>query len=146
MFRVYRCSRCNNIGYSRVETEDEASTCGLCQALILHEKGTVYAVTKSEALSLVRDLALEAHHIRSRARGATVRGLGVKKRVYNIIEALIDLKRGKPVSIEEVMRECSEAGIELGRAMKFIDALESEGFIINDGVHIIIIEGVSTGV
>jgi hypothetical protein len=146
MFRVYQCSRCNNIGYSRVESEEEASTCGLCQALILHEKGTVYAVTKNEALSLVRNLALEAQHTRNRAKGATVRGLGVKKRVYNIIEALIDLKRGKPASIEEVMRECSEAGIELGRAMKFIDALESDGLIVNDGVYIIIVEGVSSGV
>jgi hypothetical protein len=146
MFRVYQCSRCNNIGYSRIETEEEASTCGLCQALILHEQGAVYAVTRDEALSLVRDLALEAQHAKSRAKGGAIRGLGVKKRVYNIIEAIIDLKRGKPASIEEVMRECSKAGIELGRAMKFIDALESEGLIVNDGMHIMIAEGIESGV
>jgi hypothetical protein len=140
MFRVYQCSRCNNIGYSRIENEEETSVCGLCHALILHEKRTVYAVTKQEAQSLIRDLALEAQYARSRAKGSATRGLGVKKRVYNIIEALIDLKRGKPVSIEEVMRECSEAGIELGRAMKFIDTLESEGLIANDGVNIMMTE------
>lgn len=136
MFRIYHCSRCKNIGYSQVENEDDASRCSLCQALVLHETGTVYAVTKQEAQVLVRDLALESQMSKTTLRGGVGRGLGVKKRVYNIIEALIDLKRGKPASIEEIMRECSEAGIDLGRAMKFLDTLESEGLILNDGVHI----------
>jgi hypothetical protein len=34
------------------------------------------------------------------------------------------------------MRECSEAGIDLGRAMRFMDTLESEGVIRNDGVAV----------
>jgi len=136
MFRVYHCSRCKNIGYSQVESEEDASRCSLCQALVLHETGTVYAVTRQEAQILVRDLALESRMSKTKLREGAGRGLGVKKRVYNIIEALIDLKRGKPASIEEIMRECSEAGIDLGRAMKFLDTLESEGLILNDGVHI----------
>jgi hypothetical protein len=138
MFRIYHCSRCKNIGYSHVESEEDVSRCGLCQTLILHETGTVYAVTKQEAQALVRDLALESQLSRTASKGSVSRGLGVKKRVYNIIEALIDLKRGRPVSIEEVMRECSEAGIDLGRAMNFLDTLESEGLIVNDGVHVMI--------
>lgn len=140
MFRVYHCSRCNNIGYSRVEREEELSVCSLCQAPIIHEKGTIYAVTRQEAQSLVHDLVLEKQHAHNRAKRADIRGLGIKKRVYNIVEALVDLKRGKPVSIEEIMRECSEAGIELGRAMKFLDTLESEGMIVNDGVYIMTTE------
>jgi len=138
MFRIYHCSKCKNIGYSQVESEEDTSRCGLCQALILHETGTVYAVTRQEAQTLVRDLALESQMSRASVRGSTGRGLGVKKRVYNIVEALIDLRRGRPASIEEVMRECSEAGIDLGRAMKFLDTLESEGLIVNDGVHIML--------
>lgn len=138
MFRIYHCSRCKNIGYSQVESEEDASNCGLCHALILHETGTVYAVTCQEAQTLVRDLALESQMSRASMKGSAGRGLGVKKRVYNIVEALIDLRRGRPASIEDVMRECSEAGIDLGRAMKFLDTLESEGLIVNDGVHIIL--------
>ena len=121
-----------------MESEEDASSCGLCQALVLHETGTVYAVTRQEAQALVRDLALESQMSRTTMKGNMGRGLGVKKRVYYIIEALIDLRRGKPASIEEVMRECSEAGIDLGRAMKFLDTLESEGLIVNDGGHVMI--------
>jgi hypothetical protein len=141
MFRIYHCSRCKNIGYSQVESEEDASSCGLCQALILHETGTVYAVTRQEAQTLVRELALESQLSRATLKGNPSRGLGVKKRVYNIIGALIDLRRGKPASIEDVMRECSEAGIDLGRAMKFLDTLESEGLIVIDGAHVMTTKG-----
>jgi len=135
MFRVYRCSLCKNIGYAHVENEDEASCCSLCQAIVLHESGTVYAVTVQEAQSSVREFIIESQISKVR-QGGNGRGLGLKKRVLNIVESLIDMNRGRSVSIENVMRECSEAGIDLGRAMKFLDTLESEGAIHNDGVAI----------
>ena len=122
MFRVYRCSGCKNIGYAHVETEDEASRCSLCQRIILHETG-------------VRELVIESQ-ISKVKQGGNSRGIGVKRRVFNIIESLIDMNRGRAVSIENVMRECSEAGIDLGRAMRFMDTLESEGAIRNDGVAV----------
>jgi len=136
MFRIYRCARCNNIGYSQIESEEDLSKCGLCGSFVLHETGSVYAATTQEAKTLVRELALESHTSRAASKGSPPRGLGVKRRVYNIIQAQVDLKRGKPTSLEEVMRECSEAGIEIGRAMKFLDTLESEGLIVNDGANI----------
>ena len=136
MFRIYRCIKCNNIGYAQVESEDDTSRCSLCQTLVLHETGTVYTVTRQEAQAAVRELALESHLAKKTSQGGSIRGLGVKRRVYNIIESLIDLKRGRPASIEDVMRECSEAGIDLSRAMKFLDTLESEGLILNDGLSI----------
>ncbi|RDE12445.1 MAG: hypothetical protein C4K48_09945 [Candidatus Thorarchaeota archaeon] len=136
MFRIYHCARCNNIGYSQVEREEDLSRCGLCGSLVLHETGSVYAATTQEAKTLARELALESHSSTAVSEGSPPRGLGVKRRVYNIIEAQVDLKRGKPTSLEEVMRECSEAGIELGRAMKFLETLESEGLIVNDGANI----------
>ena len=138
MFRVYHCAKCKNIGYSQVESEEDLSRCGLCHAPILHESGTIYAATKQEARTVVRELALESHTSWVVSKRDSPRGLGIKKRVYNIIEALVNLKRGKPTSLEEVMRECSEAGIELGRAMKFLETLESEGLIVNDGANITI--------
>lgn len=136
MFRIYHCARCNNIGYSQVESEDEASNCSLCQTLVLHEKGTVYTVTRQEAVAAVREFALEGQLAKAAESSNSSRGIGIKRRVFNIVESLIDLRRGKPASIEEVMRECSEAGIDLGRAMKFLDTLENEGLISNDGISI----------
>jgi len=136
MFRIYRCARCNNIGYCQVESEDETSHCSLCQTLVLHEKGTVYAVTRQEAIAAVREFALEGQLAKTAEISSSSRGIGVKRRVFNIVESLIDLRRGKPASIEAIMRECSEAGIDLGRAMKFLDTLENEGLISNDGISI----------
>jgi len=118
-----------------VEYEEETSRCSFCQAIILHEVGTVYAVTVQEAQSCVRELIIESQMSASK-QGGNGRGLGLKRRVYNIVEALIELNRGRPVTIENVMRECSEANIDLGRAMRFLDTLESEGMILNDGVAI----------
>ncbi len=118
-----------------METEDEASRCSLCQAIILHETGTVYAVTVQEAQSSVRELVIESQ-ITKVKQGGNGRGLGLKKRVFNIVESLIDMNRGRAVSIENVMRECNEAGIDLGRAMKFLDTLASEGAIHNDGLTV----------
>jgi predicted transcriptional regulator len=126
---------CKNIGYTHVECEDEASRCSLCQTTILHETGTVYAVTIQEAQSTVRELVIESQVSKMKKSGNS-RGLGVKRRVFNIIESLIEMNRGRSVTIENVMRECSEAGIDLGRAMKYMDTLESEGTIRNDGVAI----------
>ena len=136
MFRIYRCARCNNIGYSQVESEDETSNCSLCQTLVLHEKGTIYTVTRQEAIATVREFALDGQLAKTAETSGSSRGIGIKRRVFNIVESLIDLRRGKPASIEEIMRECSEAGIDLGRAMKFLDTLENEGLISNDGISI----------
>lgn len=99
----------------------------------MDEPGTVYAVTVQEAQSSVRELVIESQVAKIR-QGGNGRGFGVKRRVFNIIESLIEMNRGRAVTIEDVMRECSEAGIDLGRAMKFMDTLESEGAIRNDGV------------
>jgi hypothetical protein len=135
MFRIYRCARCHNIGYLAVESEEDASKCSLCRAVIVHESGTVYAVTIQEAQASVREFIIASQMTKS-SQGGNGRGLGLKRRIYNIVEALIDLNRGHPVTIENVMRECSEANIDLGRAMRFLDNLESEGMIQNDGIKI----------
>lgn len=135
MFRIYRCAKCRNIGYLVVENEEETSHCSLCHAVVIHEAGMVYAATIQEAQAGVRELVIESQMSKVKAAGSS-RGLGLKRRVYNIVESLVDLNRGRPVSIENVMRECSEANIDLGRAMRFLDSLESEGMILNDGISV----------
>ncbi|MHA2210051.1 MAG: hypothetical protein ACXABV_12880 [Candidatus Thorarchaeota archaeon] len=136
MFRVYQCPSCTNIGYVSIQTEHEESRCSLCRTLILHEPGTLYAVTVQEAQSSVRELVTESRHdVKPKSGG---RGLGIKRRVYYIVEALVDLNRGRPVSIEDVMRECSDAGIDISRAMTFLDALVSEGEIVKNGAQVTI--------
>ena len=92
-------------------------------------------MTVQEAQTIVRELVIESQ-ISKVKQGGNGRGLGVKRRVFNIIESLIEMNRGRAVTIEDVMRECSEAGIDLGRALKFMDTLESEGSIQNDGVTV----------
>ncbi|MFX0054591.1 MAG: hypothetical protein ACFFAD_06675 [Candidatus Hermodarchaeota archaeon] len=136
MFRVYQCPSCTNIGYTAVENEQEESRCSLCRSLILHAPGTIYAVTIQEAQASVRELVLESRQ-NAKPRGGG-RGLGIKRRVYYIVEALVDLNRGRPVSIEDVMRECSDAGIDISRAMTFLDSLVSEGEVIKNGVLVTI--------
>lgn len=136
MFRVYQCPRCKNVGYAIVEQESDESRCSLCQGIILHEPGTIYAVTMQEAQSNVKELVI--HSRQEKNKGGTVRSLGIKKRVYYIVEALIDLNRGRPVTIEDVLRECSDAGIDLNRAISFLDKLESEGVIIRQGSSLLI--------
>jgi hypothetical protein len=145
MFRIYRCSVCKNIGYAHVENENETSRCSLCQTIILHESGTVYAVTLQEAEASVRELVVESQISRVK-QGGNGRGLGVKRRVLNIVESLIDMNRGRAVSLEVVMRECNEAGIDMGRAIKFLEILESEGAIQNDGVTVSVTKEALSGV
>ncbi|MFW9835403.1 MAG: hypothetical protein ACFFEK_15490 [Candidatus Thorarchaeota archaeon] len=145
MFRIYRCSVCKNIGYAHVENENETSRCSLCQTIILHEPGTVYAVTLQEAQATIRELVIESQSSKVKL-GGNGRGLGVKRRVFNIVESLIDMNRGRSVSLDDIMRECNEAGIEVGRAIKFLNTLESEGAIRNDGVTVSLTKEAWSGV
>lgn len=134
MFRVYQCPSCNNIGYVAIESEDEESRCSLCSTLILHVPGTLYAVTIHEAQATVRELVADSRRENSIRRGG--RGLGVRRRVYYIVEALVDLNRGRPVSVESVLRECSDAGIDLSKAMTFLEQLVSEGEVTRHGTQV----------
>ena len=141
MFRVYQCPRCHNIGYAPVEKEADESRCSLCQSIVLHEPGTIYAATMQEAQSNVKELVVQTRSKKNEGGGG--RGLGIKKRVYYIVEALIDLNRGRPVTVDAVLRECSDAGIDLNRAMAFLEKLESEGLVTRKGTHLLITGEVS---
>ncbi|MFW9953811.1 MAG: hypothetical protein ACFFD3_04585 [Candidatus Thorarchaeota archaeon] len=143
MFRIYQCRRCRNSGFAAVNNEEDDARCSLCNGLILHEKGTLYAATIDEAKDILTDLVLTSR-LDERKTGAS-RGLGLKKRVLNIIEALIEINRGQPASYTEVLRECSEAGIDLERARHFVDVLKREGALVEHSGNLFIIEGGSLG-
>ncbi len=139
MFRIYQCSKCRNTGYVHVENEDAESRCSLCNGLILNEKGMLYAATIDEAKELMADLILSTQ-LKAKETGSR-RGIGLKKRVYNIIEALIEINRGRPASIDQVLRECSEAGIDIERANHFVHQLKNEGLVAEVGGGLTIDDG-----
>ncbi len=130
MFRIYQCGRCKNSGFAPVENEEEESRCSLCNAVILHEKGTLYAATIDEAKEILTDLLITSR-LETPKVGSS-RGLGLKRRVFNIVESIVDNNRGHPAAISDVMRECTDAGIDLDRASHFVDVLIQEGAIMEE--------------
>jgi hypothetical protein len=80
-----------------------------------------------DALAAVQKLVMRSPQSpMSKAR----HGLGVRRRVLNIVSDLSDLNRGRGVSRRErVLEECSGAKIDLDKAEKFLNQLEDEGLI-----------------
>ncbi len=139
MFRIYKCRRCKNTGFAHVESEDAEARCSLCNGLILHESGTVYAATIDEAKEILMDLVVASSF--GPSKSSSGRGIGLKKRVLNIIEALIEINRGHPATMDDVMRECNEAGIDLERASHFVGQLKKEGKLAEVGGRLMIADG-----
>jgi len=89
-----------------------------------------YAATIQEAESCVRE-AVVGTKLKPKSSGSS-RTIGLKKRVLNIVEALVDMNKGRPVSLKDILRECTDAGIDKDRAMDFIEALLGEGILSGD--------------
>jgi len=122
------------VGYVAVENVEDSSVCSLCQIRISHSSSTTYAATIEEAESMIRRLVVDSRE-RSLPSGDP-RSYGLRKRVFRIVEALVDTNRGRPVSIARVLQECSDAGIDQDKADAFIDAMLSDGCLVNDGSDI----------
>ncbi len=136
MFRIYKCRKCKNTGYSSVSSEENESRCSLCGTMVLHERGTIYAATVSEAKELMYDLVLSTskdHQLKMK------RGLGVKRRVLHIVEAVVTVNRGKPAKTKQVLQECVDADIPLDRASHFLDILKNEGMLVDTDEGIMVI-------
>ena len=134
MFRIYECN-CGNTGYASVQSEEDDSKCSFCGSLIVHEKNTLYAVTIQEAEELVLDLAFTAqppNKVKIR------RGLGFRKRIYYIVKSMIEVNRGRPASIRQILTECSDASIPHEKATHFLNILKHEGFLIDTSEGIMI--------
>lgn len=127
-YRVFTCPRCNYTGYKLVLSQDDDSTCNLCSMTIRHSPDMKYAHSVDEALDTMQRIVTKAQ-LRSKPKSRY--GLGVKRRVLNIVSDLSDLNQGKGVNLWRVLQECEEANIDIERAKKFLNQLEEEGLIID---------------
>lgn len=59
-------------------------------------------------------------------------GLGLRRRILDIVESLVNMNRLKPVTLEQVLTECVDAGIPRERALHFLDVLSNENLITHD--------------
>lgn len=132
IYRVFKCPHCGYTGYTTVHSEDEDSKCNLCSRVIEHSTDWQYVDSVEGALLAIQRIVWrKPTTLRSKSR----HGLGVKKRVLNIVSDLSDLNRGKGVSRDRVLQECEEAGIEIDKAARFLEQLEDEELIVSiDGI------------
>ncbi|MHA2043329.1 MAG: hypothetical protein ACXAEN_26400 [Candidatus Thorarchaeota archaeon] len=125
-FRVFRCPHCSYTGYRLVLHDDGNSKCNLCSKTISPSSEMSHVNNVDDALAAVQKLVMRSPQSpMSKAR----HGLGVRRRVLNIVSDLSDLNRGRGVSRERVLEECSGAKIDLDKAEKFLNQLEDEGLI-----------------
>jgi hypothetical protein len=111
--------------------------------VILHESSSLYASTIEEAKDILTELVLTIR-LDAKSVGAS-RGLGVKRRVLNIVESIIEINRGHPARWHQVMSECTDAGIDPDRATHFVDVLKREGALEEQGGGLVMNgEGVMT--
>jgi len=139
MFRIYKCPSCGAIAYIRVENEQETSTCGLCRGPILDEPGILYSATINQSEDLVAEMVL--HDMLENKASTPTSGLGVRRRVLNIVECLVELNKGRPVTVDSVLKECVGAKIKTERGLHFLDMLKEQGLIIANGGHVSLGEG-----
>ena len=139
MFRIYKCPSCGAIAYVRVENEQETSMCGLCRGPVLDEPGILYSATVNQAEDLVAEMVL--HDMLENKASAPTSGLGVRRRVFNIVECLVGLNKGRPVNIDSVLKECVDARIKTERGLHFLDVLKEQGLVIVDGGRVSLSEG-----
>ena len=137
MFRIYQCPSCGAIAYTRVENERQSSTCGLCRGPILDEPGILYSATINQAENLVAEMVL--HNVLENKTSTPTSGLGVRRRVLNIVECLVGLNKGRPVNIDSVLKEC--VGAKIKRGLHFLGVLEEQGLVIVDSGHVNLREG-----
>jgi hypothetical protein len=132
MYRIFMCPHCGYTGYATVYSEDDESKCNLCSRRIEPSPDWKYVDSVEGAILAIQRIVWRkptTHKSKSR------HGLGVKKRVLNIVSDLSDLNRGRGVSRDRVLQECEEAGIEIYKAGRFLDQLEDEELIVSiDGI------------
>jgi len=132
-FRVYRCHECGNVGFDGITDKGTDSHCSLCSAVISDRPGIIYVSSDKEARRHAGILATMAQTSTSKVS----MGLGLRRRVLDIVESLVNMNRLKPVLLEQVLTECADAGIPRERAMHFLNTLQDENLITYDGLSVI---------
>jgi hypothetical protein len=126
MFRIYRCYHCRYIGYVQVESKHSDHKCALCGKTIHPSEENIYASKRDEARRLATQQAMKFSRY---DRPQVQRGLGVRKRVLNIVTALIEMNRMQPVDRSDVIAECNKADITESRAEHFLSQLAQEDIV-----------------
>ena len=126
-FRVFQCPHCGYTGYRIVHSEDEDSICNLCSKTITPTPETKHVSSLEDAKYAIQSIVLKRTTPKTKSR----HGLGVKRRVMNMVSDLSDLNRGRGVSRKRVLQECKGADIDLEKADRFLGQLEEEGHVIN---------------
>lgn len=137
-FRVYRCHECGNVGFDMVADKGTDSQCSLCSVSISDEPGMVYVRTVEEAQRKAGMLATMAQVEVPKIS----MGLGVKRRILDMVKSLVDMNRGWPVTLERVLAECADAGIPRERAKHFLDVLKDEDLITYDNESVMSIKSI----
>lgn len=126
--RVYRCQECGNVGFDRVVDKATDSHCSLCNTAISDRPGMIYVSRIEEARRRAGILATMAKTSETKVS----MGIGLRRRILDIVESLVNMNRLKPVTLEQVLTECADAGIPRERAMHFLDVLRDENLITHD--------------
>ncbi len=131
--RVYRCPHCGYTGYRQVHGEDEDCPCNLCSGILSPTPNMKYVRSVEDATRAVQQMLLKQRSTESLPKSR--HGLGVRRRVFNVISDLSDLNRGRGVSRKRVMEECIEAQMDLDKVRRFIRQLVEAGHVNEtDGV------------
>jgi hypothetical protein len=130
--RVYSCDNCRNVGYERVTSREVDSYCSLCRETISDKEGMIYVSTEDEARRRASILAIRAQAARPKSN----MGIGLRRRILEIVESLVNMNSNRPVTVENVLTECLDAGIAKERARHFLDVLAREELITRDGGYI----------
>lgn len=126
-FRVFRCPHCGYTGYKPVSNQEDDSRCNLCSKTISPTPEMVYVTSAEDARKAMQEIVFKSQ---KPAMTKSRHGLGVKKRVLNMVSDLSDLNQEKGVSRRRVLEECREVNIDLDKAKRFLTQLEEEGQII----------------
>lgn len=132
-YRVFRCSGCGHVDYV---TEESELLCTFCQKP-LKRKDTILADTVEGAENEVRDLVYQNRKQQSSSRS----GLGVRRRIISMVDALLDMNRGRPVRLSDVYQECEAAGISKTKTQRFLDIMKEDGVVIIEGGMLFLEDG-----
>jgi len=125
--RVFRCPHCGYTGYRQVRNQEDDSKCNLCSKTVSHTSEMRYVTSSDDARKAMEEIVFSSP---KPAMTKSRHGLGVKKRVLNMVSDLSDLNDGRGVSRRRVLDECREVDIDLEKAKRFLYQLQEEGQII----------------
>lgn len=134
-YTVYECPSCRHIDYVQGPRANHIQ-CGFCGQTV--DSSMFRASVESEEAASSSVTTLVSKRLLSERRIRPKRGLGVRRRVLDIVSSQIDLNRGRATTIRAVLSESVDAGIDSEKALKFLERLDQEGIvrIQNDRVEL----------